>query len=38
MKGNFPGVPDPDIMYSIVDVRDTAQSHYLALIKPNLDG
>lgn len=38
MKGGYPGIPEPDILYSVVDVRDVALAHCLALFKPNLDG
>lgn len=38
LRGNYPGVPDPDVMFSVVDVRDAALGHCLALFKDNLDG
>ena len=38
LKGNFPGIPNPDIMYTVVDVRDAAIGHCYALFKPNLNG
>ena len=38
MKGKFPGIPNPDVQFAAVDVRDAALGHCLALFKPNLDG
>jgi hypothetical protein len=34
----FPGIPDPDCHYTVVDVRDTAITHYKALLNENANG
>jgi len=38
MNGQLPGVFSPDIQFSVVDVRDAAEGHCLALFKPSIDG
>ena len=38
MRGSYPGIPESDIIYSVVDVRDAALGHCLALFKPDIDG
>jgi len=38
MKNTFPGIPDPDAFYSLVDVRDAAEAHVLALFNENSNG
>ena len=37
-KGSFPGIPDPEITWAIVDVRDAAEGHLKALFKKEADG
>ena len=37
-QGDFKGIPTPEILVNMVDVRDVAEAHCLALKKENLDG
>ena len=36
LRGDIPGVPD--LQFGMVDVRDVAQAHLLALFKPGING
>ena len=38
MRGNYPGIPQPEMGMSMVDVRDAADGHCLALFCPDIDG
>ena len=38
MNNTYPGIPDPDISYSTVDVRDVAQGHINALFSEISNG
>jgi dihydroflavonol-4-reductase len=38
MNNTYPGIPTPDVNYSIVDVRDVAQGHVNALFNENSNG
>ena len=38
LNGSFPGIPDPDCLFAVVDVRDAAEAHYQALFSPNSVG
>lgn len=38
LTNEFPGLPDPDVGFAIVDVRDAAEAHYKALFNPNSNG
>jgi len=34
MRNNYPGIPDPEMTPSVVDVRDAAEAHVRALFNP----
>jgi dihydroflavonol-4-reductase len=38
MKGGFSGYPNPEVNYTVVDVRDTAVGHIKALEQAGIDG
>jgi len=38
LKNNFPGIPEPDVTYVVVDVRDAAEAHIRALFTPEAKG
>jgi nucleoside-diphosphate-sugar epimerase len=38
MKNTYPGIPDPDCNYAVVDVRDAAEAHVKALFSKEANG
>jgi len=38
LRNNYPGIPDPDCNYAVVDVRDAADAHVKALFSKESNG